>query len=114
MHYTKKLVFFILLIGILLPSQKSFRGLKKDQILHNIKKHPGEKIKVAITDIDGILRGKVINKKKFLSIIEGGFGFCDVVFGWDSADELYDNGQLTGWHTGFPDANAFPPPHPWP
>ena len=35
MHYTKKLVFFILLIGILLPSQKSFRGLKKDQILHS-------------------------------------------------------------------------------
>ena len=80
--------------------------MKKDQILHNIKKYPGEKIKVAITDIDGILRGKVINKKKFLSIIEGGFGFCDVVFGWDSADELYDNVQLTGWHTGFPDANA--------
>ena len=80
--------------------------MKKDQILHNIKKYPGEKIKVAITDIDGILRGKVINKKKFLSIVEGGFGFCDVVFGWDSADELYDNVQFTGWHTGFPDANA--------
>ena len=35
-----------------------------------------------------------------------GFGFCDVVFGWDMADELYDNAQVTGWHTGYPDAQA--------
>jgi glutamine synthetase len=35
-----------------------------------------------------------------------GFGFCDVVFGWDSADRAYDNGAFTGWHTGYPDALA--------
>jgi glutamine synthetase len=80
--------------------------MTKDQILKKIKKYPGAKVKLAITDIDGILRGKVINKKKFLSIVDGGFGFCDVVFGWDSSDELYDNVKLTGWHTGFPDTNA--------
>jgi len=80
--------------------------MSAEQILNTIKKSKAEKVKVAITDIDGILRGKVINKKKFLSIVKGGFGFCDVVFGWDSSDELYDNVQLTGWHTGFPDTNA--------
>jgi glutamine synthetase len=38
--------------------------------------------------------------------VEKGFGFCDVVFGWDAADHAYDNGSFTGWHTGYPDAMA--------
>ena len=33
-------------------------------------------------------------------------GFCDVVLGWDSSDQLYDNVSYTGWHTGYPDANV--------
>ncbi len=64
------------------------------------------KIKLAVTDIDGVLRGKVISFDKFKSCIEKGFGFCDVVFGWDAADAAYDNVQYTGWHTGYPDATA--------
>ncbi len=31
-------------------------------------------------------------------------GFCDVVLGWDSNDQQYDNITFTGWHTAFPDA----------
>lgn len=64
------------------------------------------KIKLAVTDIDGILRGKVIHKSKFKSVVESGFGFCDVVFGWDCADKCYEGVDFTGWHTGYPDANA--------
>ena len=62
------------------------------------------KVKVAVSDIDGILRGKYIHRDKFFSAVDGGFGFCDVVFGWDSQDQCYDNTRLTGWHLGFPDA----------
>jgi len=65
-----------------------------------------EKVKLAITDIDGVLRGKVISFEKFRSIVEKGFGFCDVVFGWDAGDRAYDNAEFTGWHTGYPDAQA--------
>ena len=64
------------------------------------------KVKLAITDIDGVLRGKVISFDKFKSVAEKGFGFCDVVFGWDAADMAYDNAHFTGWHTGYPDATA--------
>lgn len=64
------------------------------------------KLKVAITDIDGVLRGKYIHKDKFKSILDDGFGFCNVVFGWDCGDVSYDNSDFTGWHTGFPDAKA--------
>ncbi|MBN4051502.1 glutamine synthetase [bacterium AH-315-M05] len=77
-----------------------------DKAIQYVKDYPSAKVKLAITDIDGILRGKVIHKDKFLSILEKGFGFCDVVFGWDSSDDLYENVDFTGWHTGFPDANA--------
>ena len=61
-------------------------------------------IKVGAFDIDGILRGKYMSRAKFESSLEGGFGFCDVVLGWDSKDQLYDNVRFTGWHTGYPDA----------
>jgi glutamine synthetase len=61
-------------------------------------------VKVGVFDIDGILRGKYISRAKFLSALDKGFGFCDVVLGWDSNDQLYDNVSFTGWHTGYPDA----------
>ena len=47
------------------------------------------KVKLAGVDIDGLLRGKLISKKKFLSVAEDGFGFCSVIFGWDMHDLTY-------------------------
>jgi glutamine synthetase len=61
-------------------------------------------VKVGVFDIDGILRGKYMSRAKFLSALENGYGFCDVVLGWDCQDQLYDNVTFTGWHTGYPDA----------
>ena len=61
-------------------------------------------IKVGLFDIDGVMRGKYMSKDKFFSSLDHGFGFCDVVLGWDSKDQLYDNASYTGWHTGYPDA----------
>jgi glutamine synthetase len=61
-------------------------------------------IKVGVFDMDGVLRGKYMAREKFLSALDKGFGFCDVVLGWDSYDQLYDNVTYTGWHTGYPDA----------
>jgi glutamine synthetase len=69
-----------------------------------VETHDLPHIKVGFTDIDGILRGKYLARDKFLSALEKGFGFCDVVVGWDSNDQLYDNVQYTGWHSAYPDA----------
>jgi len=62
--------------------------------------------KIGVFDIDGVLRGKYVDRHKLLSAIEHGFGFCDVVLGWDSNDRLYDAASLSGWHTGYRDARV--------
>ncbi len=64
------------------------------------------RVKVGGFDIDGVLRGKYVSLEKFWSVAESGFGFCDVIFGWDIGDVLYDNADVTGWQTGYPDAHA--------
>ncbi|POY35085.1 glutamine synthetase [Solitalea longa] len=74
------------------------------EILDYVNQHPSGKVKLAVADIDGVLRGKYVSTDKFLSIVEGRLGFCDVTFGWDMNDAAYDNVQFTGWHTGYPDA----------
>src|SRR5260221_14024943 len=63
-------------------------------------------IKLGLVDIDGVMRGKYVSRDKFFSALESGFGFCDVVLGWDSNDQLVDNLAYTGWHTAYPDAPA--------
>jgi glutamine synthetase len=65
-----------------------------------------KKVKVGGFDIDGVLRGKYVSLDKFWSVAEPGFGFCDVIFGWDIGDVLYDNAKVTGWHSGYPDTHA--------
>lgn len=77
-----------------------------EQIINELKSSGVQKVKVAIADIDGILLGKYIHIDKFYSALKSGFGFCNVIFGWDCKDEAYDNATYTGWHTGFPDALA--------
>jgi glutamine synthetase len=62
------------------------------------------RIKLGITDIDGVLRGKYLSLDKFASVAKTQGGFCDCVLGWDVEDKLYDNVRYTGWHTAFPDA----------
>jgi glutamine synthetase len=64
------------------------------------------RVKLGVFDIDGALRGKYVSLEKLLAAAESGLGFCDVVFGWDVGDVLYDNVAVTGWHTGYPDAHC--------
>ncbi len=71
-----------------------------------IKERDLDFIKVGLFDVDGIMRGKYMSRDKFLSSLDKGFAFCDVVVGWDSQDQLYDNVKITGWHTGYGDADV--------
>ena len=67
------------------------------------------KVKVAGVDVDGILRGKLMAKKKFLSIAKDGFGFCSVVFGWDMHDQTYFKElKISNKENGYRDLIAVP------
>ncbi len=83
------------------------REVDVDVVLDRVRLADGPAVKVAVADIDGVLRGKYLDKAKFASVVEGGFGFCDVVFGWDANDDCYDDRvTYTGWRSGYPDGNA--------
>lgn len=67
------------------------------------------KVKLAGIDIDGQLRGKLISKKKFLSIAGDGFGFCSVIFGWDMHDQTYFKElKISNKENGYHDLIAIP------
>ncbi|WP_372609915.1 glutamine synthetase family protein [Halomonas sp.] len=86
-------------------SRLQARDIRNSQEARRIIEERGlSHVKVGMFDIDGVMLGKYMRRDKFLNALDNGFAFCDVVLGWDSKDELYDNVRYTGWHTGYPDA----------
>jgi glutamine synthetase len=77
-----------------------------EEILKLVSERNPACAKVGVFDGDGIFRGKYMAADKLASALKKGFGFCDVVLGWDSNDQLFDNISFTGWHTAYPDAEA--------
>lgn len=84
----------------------SAASLARGEVLREVMSGPDERVRVAIADIDGVLRGKYLHRDVFAAALHGEFGFCNGVFGWDCADSLYDNCAYTGWHSGYPDARV--------
>lgn len=80
--------------------------MTREEIIKAIKEHKSERVKFAVVDMDGILRGKSISKTKFFKSLDDNIGVCNVIFGWDSNDAVYNNSKVTGWHTGYPDSMA--------
>lgn len=67
------------------------------------------KVKLAGVDVDGILRGKLVSKDKFLSVAKNGFGFCSVIFGWDMHDQTYFKElKISNAENGYHDLIAIP------
>ena len=76
------------------------------ELTEKLRQRGIRRVKIGGFDIDGVLRGKYMSLDKFASVLAAGFGFCDVIFGWDIADTLYGTSSVTGWESGFPDALA--------
>ena len=62
-----------------------------------------EYIKVGAPDIEGVFRGKRVAAKFFLDSLEDGFAQCDVLFGWDIAENVLPNLKASNWERGFAD-----------
>lgn len=77
-----------------------------DEIIQQLRELKVKSVKFGVTDIDGVLRGKLVSTEKFIKALKENVGFCNVIFGWDVNDECYDNSKVSGWHTGYPDSFA--------
>src|SRR5450432_369972 len=62
-----------------------------------------EYIKVGAPDIEGVYRGKRVASRFFLESLESGFAQCDVLFGWDIAENVLPNLTFSNWARGFAD-----------
>ncbi|PPK88107.1 glutamine synthetase [Neolewinella xylanilytica] len=71
--------------------------------LDQLRQDPTQRVKVGVTDLDGVLRAKYLSAEKLLNAVDKGFGFCNVIFGWDIADAVYPEPLPD---PGFADASA--------
>src|SRR5260370_33981555 len=62
-----------------------------------------EYVKIGSPDIEGVFRGKRVAAKHFLNSLEDGFDQCDVLFGWDIAENVLPNLKVSNWERGFAD-----------
>jgi glutamine synthetase len=62
-----------------------------------------EYVKIGSPDIEGVYRGKRVSAQHFLHSLEEGFGQCDVLFGWDIAENVLPNLKYSNWERGFAD-----------
>lgn len=68
--------------------------MTRANIIKYLRERKDNRVKVGFTDLDGVLRTKYLHRKKVLAGLEGGSGFCNVVFAWDVADRLYESVPL--------------------
>lgn len=69
-----------------------------------IDKHEVRSVKIGGADLDGVFRGKRVSAEHFLHAAQHeGFPQCDVLFGWDIADEVIGDLPFSSWETGFGD-----------
>src|SRR6266516_1911655 len=62
-----------------------------------------EFVKIGAPDIEGVFRGKRVAASHFLNTLDDGFGQCDVLFGWDIAENVLPNLKFSNWERGFAD-----------
>jgi glutamine synthetase len=80
--------------------------MDKHEIERRIADRGIETVKIGTPDMDGVYRGKRVSAKQFLAGCEGaGFAQCDVIFGWDIAEEVIAGPKLAvgSADTGFAD-----------
>ena len=62
-----------------------------------IGEHRIQTVKIGTPDMDGVYRGKRVSEKQFLEGCTGpGFAQCDVIFGWDIAEDIISDHLAIG------------------
>lgn len=77
--------------------------MDKAEIERRIEDGNIEYVKIGTPDIEGVYRGKRVSAQHFLNSLEEGFPQCDVIFGWDIAENVLPNLKVSNWEHGFSD-----------
>lgn len=80
--------------------------MERTEVEQLLAEHGVQSVKIGTPDMDGVYRGKRVSPKQFLEGLNGsGFAQCDVVFGWDIAEEVMTGLDLAmgSADTGFAD-----------
>src|SRR5581483_8469853 len=83
----------------------SSRPMGPDDVARLIEEHRVETVRIGTPDMDGVYRGKRLTAGQFLEGLGSRFAQCDVLFGWDIAEEIITGAPLR-WgsaDTGFAD-----------
>lgn len=67
-----------------------------------------EYVKIGTPDIEGVYRGKRVAARHFLNSLEEGLAQCDVIFGWDIAENVLPGLKVSNWEHGFADVMLRP------
>lgn len=62
-----------------------------------------EYVKIGTPDIEGVYRGKRLSAHHFLNSLDDGIAQCNVIFGWDIAENILPNLKASNWEHGFAD-----------
>ena len=62
-----------------------------------------EYVKIGGADIEGVWRGKRVAARFFLDSLADGFAQCDVLYGWDIAENVLLGLAFSNWERGFAD-----------
>jgi glutamine synthetase len=69
--------------------------MNREDVERLIASNGVESVKIGTPDMDGVYRGKRVSPKQFLDGLDGdGFAQCDVLFGWDIAEEVMTGAPL--------------------
>ncbi len=77
--------------------------MDRSEIESQINDRKIEFVKIGAPDMEGVFRGKRVSGSYFLNALDDGFAQCDVLFGWDIAENVLPNLKFSNWERGFAD-----------
>src|SRR5450755_882425 len=89
--------------GSLFQPERMKLSMDITDIKRDIDEGKIEFVKIGAADIEGVYRGKRVSAQHFLNSFDDGFAQCDVLYGWDIAENVLPNLKVSNWERGFAD-----------
>jgi len=77
-----------------------------EDLRHIVEERDAKNVTIAMTDTNGLLRGKYISRDKLFSVLEGGWGMPPVILALDFDDVIMEAPVIADGSDGYADAFA--------